>query len=72
MSILYKYYGLFEDFMLKPNFKIHSGLQTKNHGSFEKYKKRKKLIYRLGLSINRSPKLIIWCVGPNNQRPSRS
>jgi hypothetical protein len=34
--MFYKYYRLFEAFLLKPKFKIHSGSQTKDHGSFEK------------------------------------
>jgi hypothetical protein len=41
MPIFYKYYGLFEDFLLKQNFKIRNGFQTKNHGSFGKIQKKK-------------------------------
>jgi hypothetical protein len=59
---LYKYYGIFEYFLLKPNFKIHNGFQTKNHGSFREKKKKENPIYWLGLLISRSPKMINRCV----------
>jgi hypothetical protein len=40
-AIFYKYYGLFNVFMVKPNFKIHNRTQTKNQRSFRKLKKEK-------------------------------
>jgi hypothetical protein len=67
MSILYKYYGLFEDFLINQISKYTVDFKLKiMEVSKNTKKKRKRLIYRLGLSINRSPKLINRCVGLNS------
>jgi hypothetical protein len=58
MPFFYKYYGLFEDFLLKQISKYATDFKLKIMEVSKKYKKKEKTIYRLVLPISRSPKLI--------------